>query len=90
MIRFTCIALMLFSASVCFSQNSEIKVKDASTNSASKSGLGQDTKVPSREETIGTTPFLSLGTPSLEINGTSNENPERKHSTNGKNEKKPN
>ncbi len=59
------IALILFSASFCFSQNSEVQAKDIiSTTSASKSETV--TPIPRlKEEVIGRPPMPDLGTPSL-------------------------
>ena len=84
------IALIIFSTSVCLSQNSEINVKDiSSTTSTSKSGLEVTAKSSPKEEATGRTPMINLGTPTIEPYSPSNENSDQKKSINGKNEAKP-
>lgn len=88
------IALFLFSSCICFSQNSEIQVKDiTSTTSTSKSGLEATPKAQLKEEIIGRPAFVDLGTPILEPNspskGNGNDNSDQKKSINGKNVTKP-
>ena len=84
------IALIIFSTSVCFSQNSEIHVNDISaTTSTSKSGLEVTPKAPPKEEVVGIPAMISLGTPTVEPFSSSNDNPDQKKYINGKNATKP-
>lgn len=57
MLRDFSIAVILFSSTISFGQNSEIQVKNVQSAVAdSKDGIGKDSKIIPREEYVGTKP----------------------------------
>src|ERR1044071_3904732 len=96
MLKSVCTVLILFSASICFSQNSVNQVKE--TTSASKSGaeenvntsLEKNMKVPAKEEYVGTRP-KSPNPDSLQVMpySPSGEKPDKKPLSADKNTSKP-
>ncbi len=88
MIKSTLITFILFCSTIGFAQNSDTRIKET-TPIASKAGLGESPQTPRKEETIGTTPMINLGTPTLmPNNGSSGEN-DQKNGQNVKNATKP-
>jgi hypothetical protein len=92
LVKATSIALILFSTTICFSQNSTTPVTNVTSTASSKIGPGQDVKAPLHEESIGTTPKSPSSDPLQNMPyslSPSNKNQDKKTSSADKNTSKP-
>lgn len=91
MLRGIVIAVILFSSTTCFGQNSQTQVKDVPSNvSTSKEGIGTHPKITPQEEYIGTKPNVTHpDSMKIMMYDPSSEKKERKKSSADKNTNKP-
>ena len=89
MIKSTLITFILFCSTICFSQNSNKENKNSSTTIIS--GSEEKVKPSFKNEAIGTTPMINLGTPIVETFSPPPpvNNSDQKKSINSKNATKP-